>query len=327
MKKTLLLILSLLMLIGCTAPASAPVVSASPQPDAQFVVLETPSPTPVPTEEPTPEPTPTPAPFALCALPEGMRPRQGYAVTGLAGLLFETATQTYAAYGAFGEDEPAFYPCDETGAVAQDAEPIARVMMTHDYAPTDVPKKDGARQLVVYLGSQSVVAFVAQDGEWVQERVMICSTGRAKHETPTGHFKIYQRYDYKILGTGDSHCYGFYACRFKGHYLFHSVPISFDAGRSQKKGHRMCDMHKFEKLGTVASDGCVRVCVGDAKWIYDISENDTVTVWVTKASGPIAEKPPAVIWEEPYTDRNGFGWDPTDPDPENPYLQDTAADS
>ena len=28
---------------------------------------------------------------------------------------------------------------------------------------------------------------------------------------------------------------------------------------------------------------------------------------------------PAVIWEEPYTDADGFGWDPTDPHPDNPY--------
>ena len=84
----------------------------------------------------------------------------------------------------------------------------------------------------------------------------------------------------------------------------------------------MCNMHKYEKLGSVASDGCVRLTVADAKWIYDLyNKGETkIAVRVVKDKGPTPEKPPAVIWEAPYTDKNGLGWDPTDPDPDNPYL-------
>ena len=153
----------------------------------------------------------------------------------------------------------------------------------------------------------------------MQLRVMICSSGRKNHETPTGSYTITDRYTYKMLGTGDTNCYGLWASRFKRHYLFHSVPISINAGNDPEKGHRMCDMHKFEKLGTVASDGCVRVTVADAKWIYELSANETVLVRIIDSAGPTPEKPPAVIWEEPYTDKNGYGWDPTDPHPQNPY--------
>ena len=338
MKKPLSVLILLLLLIGCATPVSVPVVSATPAPDdpGEFLTVQTPSPTaeptatpvptatpeptPAPTPEPTPEPTPTPEPFRLLALPEGMRPRQGYAITGLSGVLYCGANQSYAAYGSFGETDPAFYPCDETGAVAQDALPIDRVMLVPSYTPTDAPKKDGEALLVVYLGSQSVVGYESQDGEWVEQRVMICSTGRAKHETPKGSYKITDRYTYHALGTGDTSCYGFWACRFKNHYLFHSVPISIDAGRDKAKAHRMCDMHKFEKLGTVASDGCVRLTVADARWIYELSEDRKVSVRVVGEAGPTPEKPPEVIWEEPYTDKNGYGWDPTDPDPDNPYL-------
>ena len=125
--------------------------------------------------------------------------------------------------------------------------------------------------------------------------------------------------NYKKLGTTEeSHCYGFYASRFRTHHLFHSVPINEKATKAEK-GHSMCDMHKYEKLGTVASDGCVRLTVADAKWIYDFSETGKVTVKIIKDKGPAPSKPPAVIWEEPYTDKNGYGWDPTDPDPDNPY--------
>ena len=344
MRKFVSVLICILFLTGCAAPAPETVVSVRETPEAQEVFLTaepqttapteapteapTPEPTPEPTEEPTPEPTPeptaTPVPFVALAIPQDMRVRNGFTASQTEGLVRRDADGAFFRYGSAGGTEPCFFPCDETGAVAPGEEPTDTVCIVPAYTPTDKPKKDGARQLVVYLASQSVVGYIAEDGDWVQERVMICSSGRQKHETPTGHFKIYQRYEYKVLGTGDTHCYGFYACRFKGHYLFHSVPISYDAGRIQKKGHRMCDMHKFEKLGTPASDGCVRLTVADAKWVYEISEHDTVTVWVTKDAGPSAVRPPEVIWEEPYTDKNGLGWDPTDPNEDNPYLSGNA---
>jgi hypothetical protein len=83
----------------------------------------------------------------------------------------------------------------------------------------------------------------------------------------------------------------------------------------------MTKMNSYKKLGTRASHGCVRLTVADAKYVYDLSGTDTVSVWVTQDNGPTPPKPPKIIWNEPYTDKNGFGWDPTDPDPANPYLK------
>ena len=63
MKRTLCILLSVLLWIGCVAPASAPVVSATELPQVQMdeVPFTTPSPTPVPT--PTPSgPVSTPVP-------------------------------------------------------------------------------------------------------------------------------------------------------------------------------------------------------------------------------------------------------------------------
>lgn len=326
-------ILLIAMLFGCTVPANVP----EPTPDVQSPVTEqivfvpseapteaptsvpTETPAPTPTETPTQEPTDTPAPFDALALPETLRPKNGYTASSLPGVVRRNADGAFFAYGSVGGTEPCFYPCDENGTVAPGETPVEWLAVPV-YTPSEAPKKGIEWLLVVYLPTQSVVAFHYEDGDWIEQRIMICSTGRSKHDTPVGSYKIYQRYTYKSLGTGDTSCYGLWACRFKNHYLFHSVPISLDAGRSAEKGHRMCDMHKFEKLGTVASDGCVRLCVADAKWIYDLSEDKTVSVRVTKDGGPTPTKPPAVIWEEPYTDKNGYGWDPTDPDPDNPYL-------
>lgn len=301
---------------------SVSLVTPSPTPIPDPTAIPTPSPSPSPTPEPTatPEPTPEPPSFVPLALPDGVRARNGYTRSNLPGVVRRDSDGAFFAYGSVGETEPCFFPCDELGAVALGESPAAVVCIVPAYTPTEPPAKDGEKLLVVYLGSQCVVGYEGQDGDWQELRVMICSTGRKNHDTPVGTYKITDRYVYKELGTGDSHCFGFWACRFREHYLFHSVPISFDAGRDQSKGHRMCTMRKYEKLGSVASDGCVRLTVADAKWIYDFSASDRVNVRVIKDSGPTPEKPPKIIWEAPYTDKNGYGWDPTDPDPENPYL-------
>ena len=148
---------------------------------------------------------------------------------------------------------------------------------------------------------------------------MICSTGRTDGMTPRGTYSIQVKYEFKRLGSAGNYCYGQYACRFTGPYLFHSVPISFGADNDPALGRHMMYMEKYELLGSPASDGCVRLTVEDAKWIYDNSEIYNTRVLITDAEGPVPSAPPKVIYAEPYTDANGLGWDPTDPDPENPY--------
>ena len=347
MKRTPLFLLICIVLFGCAAPvpvikhtepSAVPsiavtdpkidvVATALPAVVVELTTVPTsapdPTPTPVPTltpvPTPTPEPTPTPAPFTSMTLPSVLRPRKGYERGPKTSMLRETATGAYVIYGRFGDADPAYYPCDENGTITPGVEALTRACMLPMYTPDKAPAENDQWMLAVFLPSQSVVAFRSEDGEWIEERVMICSSGRAKHDTPTGEFAIYQRYEYKLLGTEETPCYGLWACRFRAHHLFHSVPISAEAGRDSELGHRMTNMKKYEKLGTVASDGCVRLTVRDAKWIYELTENRSVTVLVTKAVGPTPEKPPAVIWEEPYTDKNGYGWDPTDPHPDNPY--------
>lgn len=300
-------------------PFSTGVPAGTPHEDS--IALLTPERTAVPTPAPTPPstPTPVPEPFIGQALPDTVRVRRGFTETGSPGVLRRDSDGSFYAYGSVGGTEPCFYPCDETGAVAPGEHPTDVVCAVPSYTPADASNRDGEKLLVVYLGSQCVVGYEGEDGDWKELRVMICSTGRRKHETPVGVYKITDRYTYKLLGTEESYCYGLWACRFKDHYLFHSVPIGYDAGRDSEMGHRMCNMHKYEKLGSVASDGCVRLTVADAKWIYELSESERVNVRVVKENGPTPVKPPDVIWEEPYTDRNGYGWDPTDPHPLNPY--------
>ena len=42
---------------------------------------------------------------------------------------------------------------------------------------------------------------------------------------------------------------------------------------------------------------------------------------MTRETGPEPPALPALIPGAPYETEPGYGWDPTDPDPENPYLE------
>ena len=172
----------------------------------------------------------------------------------------------------------------------------------------------GEMRLVVYIGSQSVCAYEEQNGNWQLVRIMACSTGR-EGGTPAGSFRISDTYVYHSLYGAK----GQYCSRFRGHYLFHSVPIDENA-RKITQGRGRMKLEEYEKLGTAASDGCVRLCCGDAKWIFDYCGKGTAVV-VTRETGPEPPALPALIPGAPYETEPGYGWDPTDPDPENPYLE------
>jgi len=131
-------------------------------------------------------------------------------------------------------------------------------------------------------------------------KAMVCSTGNA---TPLGTFKTPAKYIWKVLKGG---VWGQYSTRITGSILFHSVPY-----RSANKSTLYSA--KYNKLGTTASAGCVRLTTIDAKWIYDNCPlGTTVIVYNDGNPGPLG-KPTAMKLPK------NNGWDPTDPDPANPW--------
>ena len=334
--------LGLLLLMACVRPArTAKVVSAAaaesapsltPATEAEPTPMPTVTASPLPPVEvlvtavPTPTPTPTPAPFRAASIPADQRPARFLAATEVKHIFYWEAKDQYFAYGRVGNDKPGFYPVDEMGKVVPGTPKAEGPRLVPQYTPADPPTRDGMKLLVLYRPSQCVVAFHGENGEWLQDRVMICSSGKGENATPVGHYTIYERYEYKLLGSEeeDTLCFGFWACRFYKGHLFHSVPINYNAGYDKAKGHRMTNMRSYQKLGTPASHGCVRMTVADAKYIYDLSQFETVNVWVTKNNGPTPKKPPKINWSMPYTNKQGYGWDPTDPDPDNPYHASSA---
>ena len=334
------LLLLLCLWLGCRPqgtgepPAPLPAITATPTATA------TPVPTPVPTPSPTPlpihpdpaipspetslAPLATPAPsFRAEEVPESLRLRQALIPEAALGQFRHKRTGERLCYGSFDGQSAAFYPATRNGKVLPESTPLPEAaVLVSPYAPEKAPKKDGDRWLTVYLGSQSVVCFVAEDGDWTVERVMICSCADAKHTTPLGSHYIYSKYKYKAMTKMNGiMVYAQYASRFRGHYLFHTVPIGGEYRRFHKYGKKQMLIEEYEKLGSPASHGCVRLLVGDAYWVYDNCKRGT-TVFVTTDAGPEPPAAPALIYEEPYMNKDHtLGWDPTDPDKENPYRE------
>lgn len=111
--------------------------------------------------------------------------------------------------------------------------------------------------LDVSIKNQKLAVY--KDGEILKE--MICSTGKTtslETETPLGVFKI-QRRGISFFNEKYSRG-GKYYLQFFANYLIHSVPVD-------KEGNII--MEEEEKLGELASDGCIRVSMENAKWLYD----------------------------------------------------------
>lgn len=136
------------------------------------------------------------------------------------------------------------------------------------------------------------------------------SEGYHSHATPKGVFKTGQRPRQRWLKMVDN-SYGQYTTNINGGSIwFHSVCYT---GKDKSK----LETEEFNKLGTQASLGCVRLCVRDAKWIYEeVSSGTLVFIYSNSVAGPIS--PTKSVPKIDLNSKNK-GWDPTDPDKANPW--------
>ena len=136
-------------------------------------------------------------------------------------------------------------------------------------------------------------------------KAMVCSTGTSTPRSGTYHTS--NKYEWRSLVGGVS---GQYATRITGQILFHSVPYTRYGDKSS------LEYWEYDKLGSAASLGCVRLSVEDAKWIYDNCASGTSVTFVTGYSAPLGKPSSFTISNAPSDIR---GWDPTDPDSANPW--------
>ncbi len=176
---------------------------------------------------------------------------------------------------------------------------------------TDTNNKTNSKMpyyIKVNYGAQVVIVYSKDEqGNYTNAyKSMICSTGIS---TPkSGVYTIPGRWRWGFL---QGNVYGQYVTKITGNILFHSVPY-------QEQDPSTLEYWEYDKLGTDASLGCVRLRVQDAKWIYENCANGTkVEFYSSPNAGPLAKPLAKKISGYPDYLRN---WDPTDPNPSNPWL-------
>ncbi len=160
-------------------------------------------------------------------------------------------------------------------------------------------------KLVVNIHNQTVRVY-RWDGKDYNDllKIFTCSTGTS---TPKriGTWKTPEKYRWKWLF---GNVYGQYATRIKDTCLFHSVPYF------TKKPNDL-EYLEYNKLGTACSMGCVRLRVIDVKWIYDNCPTGTTVVIKDDDTDAI----PVQWLAQIDVNSPNRGWDPTDPDENNPW--------
>ena len=162
----------------------------------------------------------------------------------------------------------------------------------------------------VNYGAQVVTVYTQDsDGDYtVPVRAMVCSTGTY---TPTSG-------TYRTLGKGNwwplmGDVYGQYSTWICDDILFHSVPY-LEAGDKSS-----LEYWAYDQLGQRVSMGCVRLTVEDALWIYNNCPVGTqVEFYYSSNPGPLGKPSTMQISDAPSNIR---GWDPTDPDSDNPWPE------
>lgn len=144
-------------------------------------------------------------------------------------------------------------------------------------------------------------------------KAMICSTG-----VYTPPVSKYPETTYKITGKKYRWAYlqqnvcGQYATQIVGNILFHSVPYTSYGNPGS------LEYWEYDKLGTNASLGCIRLQVEDAKWIYYNAGTDTVVEFYKDSNpGPLG-KPTISKISDNVRCRN---YDPTDEASNNPWKE------
>ena len=201
-------------------------------------------------------------------------------------------------------DEPT-EPIDQNQT--EPVEPVTK-NQTEPTEKTEKTSNNGTPYYIKVNYTQNVVTIYGKDSEGNYTKpvkAMVCSTGTA---TPkSGTYSITNKYTWRALYGG---VYGQYSCRIVGSILFHSVPYTKNGDKSS------LEYWEYDKLGTTASAGCIRLTVEDAKWIYDNCASGTKVEFYSDSNpGPLG-KPTA---QKISSYEEVRGWDPTDPDKANPW--------
>lgn len=205
---------------------------------------------------------------------------------------------------------------DNVNPTSVDDEPVTEpVSVTENKTGEPVSTTVSDKPYLIKINrKQNVVTVYSKDtsGAYtVPVKAFVCSAGRGTN-TPLGTYHTSAKYTWKIL-IGE--VWGQYSTRIVGGVLFHSVPYT-------SKDKNALEYWEYNRLGTNRSLGCIRLTVIDAKWIFDNCPlGTTVVIYESSDPGPLGKpSAPKIDTSLPFR-----GWDPTDPDPYNPWKNYTPA--
>lgn len=143
-----------------------------------------------------------------------------------------------------------------------------------------------ANVVTVYKGDVPVKAF-------------LCSTG-LNNATPLGTFSIRDKlWMHELNGP----TWGYFCSHITDDILFHSIP-------APTTDRTLVPSYKFNVLGQQASQGCIRLAMGDAKWLYDTVPIGTPVIVYEDAGNPGPLGKPA---NYKMNATPTYYYDPTDP--------------
>ena len=204
--------------------------------------------------------------------------------------------------------------CETTERQNIVGEPPPNVDQIDEEEPEKKPEEKPSKTPKYYIkvnNQANVVTIYTKDSNGnytVPYKAMVCSIGTA---TPTGGVYTIpgKTWDRWTWGQMEGGVWAQYYVRIKGSILFHSVPYT-------SRDKSTLEYWEYDKLGTKASAGCIRLTVRDAKWIYDNCPAGTqVEFYYDSNPGPLG-KPTA---QKISNEESVRGWDPTDPSSENPW--------
>lgn len=167
-------------------------------------------------------------------------------------------------------------------------------------------------EIVLDKSKQVVTIYtVGEEGYYdLMVKQFICSTGK-QDKIVDGMYRIQEQYDWRKM---QNESYAQYASRISGPFLFHSCTYY------EPKGNKLRASY-YARLGRKASSGCVRLLCGDAYWIYTNCPIGTPIHVITSG-----EEDPELLEKLAPPELKG-NWDPTDPNPKNPYRVTPAPDT
>lgn len=187
-----------------------------------------------------------------------------------------------------------YYLDPKTGVMATGTKKIDGV--TYTFSKSGASNREIPGSYSIRVNRQQNVITVYKGG--VPVKVMLCSTG-VNNATPAGTFRVMDKlYTHELNGP----TFGYYCSHITSDILFHSIPAP-TTDRSQ------IPSHKYNLLGQQASQGCIRLAMGDAYWLYiNCPIGTPVTVYDSSDPGPLGK--PTLI---PMSTNPEYGYDPTDP--------------